>query len=86
MSRLNERNSVEALIRPLTAAESACLRCTLAKCNESHVNCGYRRAMRAAELDRRGGPVIARALFAEERAGDRRVERALAGMQRARSA
>jgi len=86
MSRLNERNSVEALIRPLTTAESACLHCTLATCNEQHVNCGYRRAMRAADWERRGGPVIAQALIAEERAGNRRVERALAGMRRARSA
>lgn len=81
MSRLNERNSSEALIRPLTAAESACLHCTLSHCFEQHEACAYRRAMRAADLERRGGAVIGRAVIAEERAGDRRVERAVAAVR-----
>jgi hypothetical protein len=78
MSRLNARNSVEALIRPLTAAESACLRCTLSRCFEQHASCAYRQAMRAADLERRGGPTVGRAVIAEERAGERRLARALA--------
>jgi hypothetical protein len=81
MSKLNERNSVEALIRPLTAAESACLRCTLSRCLEQHEECGYRRAMQAADLERRGGAAVARAIAAEEREGYRRVARALAAVR-----
>lgn len=81
MSGLNQRNSVEALVRPLTPAESACLRCHLAHCFESHAECAYRRAMRAADLERRGWPTVGRAVIAEERAGEQRVVRALAAVR-----
>lgn len=81
MSKLNQRNSVAALVRPLTRAESACLHCHLPRCFEGHAECAYRRAMRAADLERRGGPTVGRAVIAEERAGERRVGRALAAVR-----
>jgi hypothetical protein len=77
MSGLNQRNSVEALVRPLTDAEAVCLRCELPQCFEGHQECAYRRAMRAADLARRGGPMLGAAVAAEERASARRVARAL---------